>query len=131
MVIQVSRDPMQDRVMGVIIVDQLVVPTFSTHPEDRAEMLTFKDHNKDQGVIQSSVIHQEAQTHGNRIIELQGIQVLVYPQEVLILVNPPAIDLAYNDRPADPAVRIHPIRKNQTIAAEEDIDLPLISPFIN
>jgi hypothetical protein len=92
------------------------------------EMLTFKGRKKDQRVIQISVILQEAQTHGNRMIELQGIQVLVSPQETQIQVNRPAIDLVSNDPPADPIVQIQDVRKNQAVVTEEDIDLPLISP---
>lgn len=119
---------MQDRIMGLIIVNQTVVLTFSAHLVDRTEMLTFKGRIKDQRVIQISVILQEAQTHGNRMIEHQGIQVLVSPQETQIQVNPPAIDLVSNDPPADPIVQIQDVRKNQAVVTEEDIDLPLISP---
>lgn len=70
---------MQDQVMGVIIADLLVVLTFSDHPEDRAEMLTFKGHNKNHGVMQISAIQKEARTQGNRIIVLQEIQAHVVP----------------------------------------------------
>lgn len=119
---------MQDRIVGLIIVNQTVVLTFSAHLVDRMEMLTFKGRKKDQRVIQISVILQEAQTHGNRMIELQGIQVLVSPQETQIQVNRPAIDLVSNDPPADPIVQIQDVRKNQAVVTEEDIDLPLISP---
>ena len=75
---------MQDRIMDLIVVNQTVVLTFSAHLGGRTETLTFKDHKKDQRVIQIPVILQEAQTHGYRMIEIQGIQVLVFPQEAQI-----------------------------------------------
>ena len=115
---------MQDQVMGVIIADLLVVLTFSDHPEDRAEMLTFKGHNKNHGVMQISVIHQKVQMQGNRIKVLQGIQVLVTPQELQVFVDLPTIDLAFNDPPAGPVVQNQEVRKNQAIVKEEEIDLP-------
>ena len=115
---------MQDPEMVVRIVDRPVVPTFSDHPEDRVEMLTFKGHNKNHGVMQISVIHQKVQMQGNRIKVLQGIQVLVTPQELQVFVDLPTIDLAFNDPPADPVVQNQEVRENQATVKEEEIDLP-------
>ena len=128
---------MQDPEMVVRIVDRPVVPTFSDHPEDRVEMLIFKDHNKDQGVMltfkghnknhgvmQIYVIHQKVQMQGNRIKVLQGIQVLVTPQELQVFVDLPTIDLAFNDPPAGPVVQNQEVREIQAIVKEEEIDLP-------
>lgn len=126
--------------MEQIIVGRKAVLTFNIHQAILTEMLTFKGHNQDREVIQHSVIHQEAQTQGYRIIELQGIQVLISPQEVQAIVIPAATDPIYNILPADhpevqiqadPAVQIHDLLEIQTIVQEEDIDLPLIFPFIN
>jgi hypothetical protein len=121
---------MQDQILGLIIVVQVAL-MFSAHPLNRMEMLTFKGHNKDQGIVQISVIHQEGQIHVNPMIENLGTQVLVFLQENQIFLNPLEIDLASKDHPANPAVQIHGVRENQTIVAEEDIDLLRISPFIN
>jgi hypothetical protein len=128
---------MQDRVMGVIIADLLVVLTFSDHSEDRAEMRISKDQNKDQGVMQISkdrnkdqaVVQisdnqKEARTQGNHIIVLQGIQVPVTPQELQVFVDLPTVDLAFNDPPADPVVQNQEVREIQAIVKEEEIDLP-------
>lgn len=110
---------MKDRIMEQIIVEKTAAPTFSVHQAERTEILTFKGHNKDQGVVQISVVHQEAQIHRNRMVERRGIQMFV---------NPPAINPVSNDLPADhPAVQIHDVQEAQIRVIEEDVDLPLIS----
>jgi hypothetical protein len=108
--------------MVVLIVDQPVIPMFSDHPEERVEMLTFKDHKKDQAVTQISVVHQKVQIQGNRITVLQGIQVIVTQQGLQVFVDLPKIDLTFNDHPADPAVQIQEVRGDQEIVKEEEID---------
>jgi hypothetical protein len=85
-------------------------------------MLIFKDHNKDQGVMQISEVHQKVQMQGNRIKVLQGIQVLVTPQELQVFVDLPKIDLAFNDLPADLVVQNQEVRGDQAIVKEAEID---------
>lgn len=102
--------------------DLLILVLTEDLPEDRAVMPPFKDLNKDQGVMQIFVIHQEIPTQGNRIKVLQGIQVLVTPQEIQVLVGLPKIDLAFNDHPADPEVQIQEVRGDQAVVKEEEID---------
>ena len=104
----------------------MVVLMLSLHLSDQTKMQIFKGHNKDQVVIQIPVIHQEVQTHENRMTELLGIQLLVILKEIQILVDPRVIDPASRDLQVDPTVQIHEVQKNQTIVAEEDIDLPLL-----
>ena len=105
----------------------MVVLMLSLHLSDQTQMQIFKGHNKDQVVIQIPVIHQEVQTHGNRMTELLGIQVLTILKEIQILADPRVIDRVSNDLPVDPAVQVHEVQKNLTIVVEEDIDLPLLS----
>jgi hypothetical protein len=58
--------------------------------------------------------------------------VLVSPQKVQLIVIPVVIDLAYNVLQADrPAVQVQGVPEVQIKVIEEDIDLPLIFPFIN
>ena len=95
---------------------------FSDHPEERVEMLTFKNHKKDQAVTQISVVHQKVQIQGNRITVLQGIQVLVTQKGLQVLADLLTIDQQCNDHPADPAVKIQEVREDQEIVKEEEID---------
>lgn len=87
--------------MERIIVGQTAALTFSVQQADRMEALTFKDHNQDQGAIQISGLHREAQIHRNRMVELRGIPVPAIPPEVQMFVNPPAMVRASKDLPAD------------------------------
>lgn len=94
---------------------------FSVPRAERIQILKFNGRNKGQGVIQVSGNRQGTLTPGNRLKEVQGIQVRDIPLVIQMPVNPPAIVPASNDLQAGhPAVRIQE-------ATAEDVDLPHVS----
>jgi hypothetical protein len=106
---------------------QIVALEFNVHPRGQTEVLPYKGHLNDQRVVQTSVNHQVVPAHGNRIPELQEIQVPVFLQKVLVIVNLQVVGPASNDHPAGPpTVQIQGVQETQITVKGEDTDLPLI-----